>query len=272
MLLAVDIGNSNIVFALYNGIGWESQWRVETVTGRSEAEYEGEFAAHLLEHQQHRGLISAVVVSSVVPQLTDTLSGMLEKFTGRTPLVIGPEHYSGIKLGIKNPGEIGTDLVANAIAAHHRYEKEGVIVVDFGTALTFTIVSSEGEIVGVNILPGIKTSMKALAMDAAQLEEIELSLPASVIGKDTTHAIRAGILWGYVGLVESMISRIDQELNTKNKVIATGGLSIVFAPLKDLFDLVDPNLTLDGLRIIFQHVKSTLKIRTRFYTNRGCHA
>ena len=255
MLLAVDIGNSNIVFALYNGVGWESQWRVETVIGRSSAEYEKEFAAHLLEHQQHRGIISGVVLSSVVPQLTSTLATMLENFTGQSPLLAGPEHYHHIRLGIKNPHEIGTDLVANAIAAHNRYPAEGVIVVDFGTALTFTIVSAQGEILGVNILPGIKTSMKALAMDAAQLEEIELSLPSSVIGKDTTHAIRAGILWGYVGLVESMISRIDQELNVRNRVIATGGLSIVFAPLKDFFDLVDPNLTLDGLRIIFQSVK-----------------
>ena len=255
MLLAVDIGNSNIVFGLYNGVGWESQWRVETVIERSGVEYEKEFSAHLLEHQQHRGLISDVVMSSVVPQVTNTVAGMLEKFTGKSPLLVGPEHYHSIKLSIKNPGEIGTDLVANAIAAHYRYSKEGVIVVDFGTALTFTVVSAAGEILGVNILPGIKTSMKALAMDAAQLEEIELQLPSSVIGKDTTHAIRAGILWGYVGLVESLITRINNELEINHRVVATGGLSIVFAPLKDLFDQVDPNLTLDGLRIIFQSVK-----------------
>lgn len=188
-------------------------------------------------------------MSSVVPGVSPAVKTMLEKLTGLKVVVIGPDIFRKMKMGIDNPDEIGSDLVANAVAAYGRFS-QAAIVVDFGTALTFTTVSDQGEILGVAIAPGLKTAMLALFSNTAQLPVVPLELPESAIGKNTAHALQAGILLGYVGLINELIDRIQSELPSKAKVVATGGLSSVLAPLKSRFDEVDPMLTLDGLRQI----------------------
>ena len=151
----------------------------------------------------------------------------------------------------QNPYEIGTDLLANAVAAKELHGGD-TIVVDFGTALTFTVVDKDGLILGVNIAPGLKTAIKALVGQTAQLPEVPLELPESVLGKNTIHAIQNGVLWGYISMVEGMLDRIQKELGREVKVVATGGLSSILTPLHDRFDKVDRHLTLEGLRIIHQ--------------------
>lgn len=161
-----------------------------------------------------------------------------------------------MKIGINNPHEIGTDLVANAVAAVYRFPNNHCIVVDFGTALTFTTISKNKEILGVAISLGLQTAVRALSQNTAKLPEVPLELPASPIGKNTTHAIQAGVLLGYVGAVPFILQQIENELGEKCKVIATGGLSSILTPLKNYFDQIDMLLTLDGLRIIGENVNS----------------
>ena len=168
--------------------------------------------------------------------------------------MVGPDIYSGLEIAIDHPHEIGADLIANAVAAHARYPQKNCIVVDFGTALTFTTVSASGQILGVAILPGLKTAVKALFTDTAQLPEVPLKLPDSAIGKNTVHAIQAGILLGYEGLVKSMIRRIEAELGGDCVAVATGGLSSIIATLEGEFVEIDRSLTLNGLRLIGEKV------------------
>ena len=160
-----------------------------------------------------------------------------------------PTRLKSLKLKIANPHEIGSDLVANAMAGYTLF-KSDVLIVDFGTALTFTTVNKDAEILGVAIAPGIRTAIKALTQNTAKLPDIDLDLPATAIGKNTVHAIRSGVLYGYVGMVKEMVERIRAEVSPELKVVATGGLSHVLHPLKPVFDRVEPTLTLDGLRHI----------------------
>ena len=244
--LAVDIGNTNIVFGVYNE-AWIKVLRLETngVTQQSILTF---LKSELKKYDWEPSLFTEVTVSSVVPQTTDAVIQALNSLFGQNSFFIKPAHYTKLDLEIINPEEIGTDLVANAVASFNHFQQE-CIVVDFGTALTFTIVSNN-KISGVNILPGIKTSLQALVGNASQLSKIPLELTESVIGTDTTTAIQAGILWGYVGLVEKMLERIELETGTKFKRVATGGLSLVLSPLRKEFDLIDQHLTLEGIRLI----------------------
>lgn len=245
MILAVDIGNTNVVFGIYDSAsGWSPVWRIET---RDEAQ--DRLFKSLKKHVADIP-VSSIVISSVVPFFTHILARQLEQKFKVEPYIIGPDSYGRLPLDILRPEQIGTDLVANATAAWDRFEAD-CMVVDFGTALTFTVIADK-KIHGVNIAPGLKTAMKALAGNAVKISEIPLALPESVIGKDTTTAIQAGILWGYVGLVEKMIDRIEKELGKELKVVATGGLSKVLKPLHEQFDAVEPHLTLEGMRLIHQ--------------------
>ncbi|ELR73665.1 Pantothenate kinase type III [Fulvivirga imtechensis AK7] len=245
MLLAVDIGNTNVVFGIYGGgSGWPTVWRIET---RDEAQ--DKLSRSLNKHIGDKE-ITGIVISSVVPFFTHIIARQLQQKYHIAPYVIGPSSYPAIPVEILSPEQIGTDLVANATAAFDMFNSD-CMVVDFGTALTFTVIADQ-RIHGVNIAPGLKTAMKALAGNAVKLSEIPLALPESVIGKDTTTAIQSGILWGYVGLVEKMIERIEKELNKEFKVVATGGLSKVLKPLHDQFDAVEPLLTLEGMRLIYE--------------------
>jgi type III pantothenate kinase len=246
-LLAVDIGNSDIVFGLYQDGKWHTPWRHPT------AQYTqvNHMLAQTLEQLPLSPRdIGQVVVSSVVPGVTPTLHAVLTAATGSPPLMVDAQLYARLAIAIDNPEEIGADLVANAQAAHARFPNEASIVVDFGTALTFTTVSAQGEILGVAIAPGLNTALKALFSNTAQLPMVPLELPTSVIGKNTAHALQAGILLGYVGLVRELLARTRAEVGETCRVLATGGLAHALKPLHPEFDVIDQMLTLNGLRLL----------------------
>ncbi|MDN5204825.1 type III pantothenate kinase [Fulvivirgaceae bacterium BMA10] len=249
MLLAVDIGNTDITFGLSRQNEWIFSWRIKSEISRSVGAYELELRNYFLENDISLNDIHQVVISSVVPSLTSKLEQVLQNSFTVSPLILGPSIYPDLKVTVRNANEIGTDLVANAVAAFHHFN-DPCIVVDFGTALTFTTIDSDGKLMGVAIAPGIKTAMKSLSSNTAQLPEVPLQLPDSALGKDTIHAMQAGILIGYVGLVKEMLTHIKKEINKPCKVIATGGLSSVLTPLRPEFDEINNMLTLDGLRVI----------------------
>jgi len=254
MLLAVDVGNTDTVFGLYQAGTWDHIWRMRSLVQESEAHYESQLRLHFLEAALWFGDVETVVLCSVVPAMTPIIQKMLRSLFDEEIIVVGPDIYPDLDIAIDHPHEIGADLIANAVAVMSRY-KQNCVVVDFGTALTFTTVSKEGKILGVAILPGLVTAVKALFANTAQLPEVPLKLPASAIGKNTTEAIQAGILLGYEGLVKSLILRIRTELGGDCIAVATGGLSSIIETLKDEFVEIDRKLTLDGLRIIGERVK-----------------
>ena len=249
MIAAIDIGNSDIVIGIYNQEQWQHQWRLPSNPSMQQPDYEIKVRQLLLDAGLNSADFSGVVLSSVVPVLTERIRDTWQHLTGIEVFVLDPTRLKSMKLKIANPHEIGSDLVANAMAGFSLYQSD-VLVVDFGTALTFTTVSSKAEILGVSIAPGIRTAIKALTQHTAKLPEIELELPATAIGKNTVHAIRSGVLYGYVGMVKEMVERIRSEVSQDLKVVATGGLSHVLHPLRPTFDDVIPTLTLDGLRLI----------------------
>jgi len=251
MILAVDIGNTNIV----TGIKKEDWYtgRIETVLGEPASFYQSKIKEWLSPVGSDK--IEQVVVSSVVPSLTPVILETLDLVTKISPILIGQKVYDQLPISIENKNEIGTDLVCNSLAAFNLF-KSDCMVIDFGTALTFTVIL-DAKIVGVNIAPGIKTALKSLTTNAAQLNDIPLELPDAIIGKNTTTALQSGILWGYVGLVERMIERIEAEVGKPLKVAATGGLSHVLEPLKDKFDVVDRNLTLEGILQMSSYMDQT---------------
>lgn len=252
MILAVDIGNSDVVIGFFKNGTPDLVFRTPTQPDLPAPEYEKRLRAWLLEKKLSDGDVQGAIVSSVVPALTPVLVAVLERLFFVTPLLAGPPVYKGLQLKIKNPYEIGSDLVANATAAYHDV-KSAVIIVDFGTALTFTVVSAKGDILGVNIAPGIKTAMKSLFQQTAQLPIIPLEYPSTYIGTDTVQAIQAGILVGYVGLVKEVIAKIkEQASDEKFTVVATGGLSLVLEPLREVFQTTDQHLTLKGLYLMYR--------------------
>ena len=255
MLLAIDAGNTNIVFGVHKDGEWIHEWRFNTLPVKDKVEYEMFLRLNFLEANLKLEDVDGIVISSVVPQLNDILSDFSRPLINKEPLFIGPKIYDKLPVRTKRPYQIGTDLVSNAVAGYSLY-KEDIIIVDFGTALTFTIVGEDGLIQGVNIAPGLRTAIKALVGNTAQLPEVPLELPESVLGADTIHAIQSGVLWGYVSMVEGMLDKIHAELGKKTKVVATGGLSSVLHPLHKRFDEVKRHLTLDGLRLIHEKVNN----------------
>ena len=255
MLLAVDVGNTDTVFGLYEEGSWMHIWRMRSLPQENEAHYESKLRLHFLEAGLWFGDVETVVLCSVVPDMTPIIQRMLRSLFGEEIILVGPDIYPGLEIAIDHPHEIGADLIANAVAVMSRYDKN-CVVVDFGTALTFTTVSKEGKILGVAILPGLMTAVKALFANTAQLPEVPLVLPLSAIGKNTTEAIQAGILLGYEGLVKSLILRIRTELGGDCIAVATGGLSSIIETLKDEFVEIDRKLTLDGLRIIGEKIRA----------------
>lgn len=248
MLLAIDIGNSNIALGIYEE-DWQHHWRLNTVADKTADEYEVLFRSLISKDGQNLNNIEQVIISSVVPPLGLTFRHMVRNMFGTEPLMVSASTKTGIQVKIDNPLEIGSDLLANAVAGFARY-RSNCIIVDFGTALSITIVGRKGELLGGSIAPGLKSAMKALSSNTAQLPFVQLEAPPSAIGKNTIHAIQSGVVLGYLGLVESLVKRIKAELGEPARVIATGGLAEVIAPLTDQFDIVDPWLTLEGLRLI----------------------
>ncbi|GAB3266646.1 type III pantothenate kinase [Larkinella harenae] len=268
MLLAVDAGNSDTVFGLYDQQQWRHVWRTRSLleepmafhitdrqVGDTEAvpaerdRYERLLRLWLMEAAIPLNAIKLVVISSVVPELTPTLRATLSRLFGQEPIVVGPAIYQTLPLQILRPYAIGTDLVSNALAAHLRYRKN-CVVVDFGTALTFTTVSGEGQMLGVAIAPGLKTAVRSLFSTTAQLPEVPLVSPESALGTSTAHAIQAGVVLGYEGLVRSLIQRIRAELKGECLAVATGGMASAIPSLSTDFVEIVPNLTLDGIREI----------------------
>jgi len=249
MLLCIDIGNTNMVIGLWNEGNWLAQWRVRTAHDKMPDEYAVLLKTLLRDRDYELENVTRVVIASVVPHLKTVFQNLFNSYLGVKPLILGPGIHTGISIRIDNPAELGADLVADAVAAYERLHTT-CIIVDFGTATTFSAVSEDGEFLGVSIAPGIEVAAEALARQTAQLPHIRLIPPPKVIGKNTTHSMQSGLIFGYIGLVEGLIRRIRIELGGKAVVIATGGLSKVFAPLTDEITIIDQELTLEGLRII----------------------
>jgi type III pantothenate kinase len=251
MFLAIDAGNSNVVFALFDSKTgkWTNQFRLETKTPRLIAQLSKKVPLYFLEHGIAVNEIEKIGYSSVVPEINGILEQFCVGFFGKLPYQIQAKSYAKLPIRTHRPNEIGSDLMCNVMAAYTRYQ-EPVIVVDFGTALTFTAVDSTGEVLGVNIVPGLQTAIKSLFTNTSKLPEVELKLPESALGKDTIHAIQAGVLYGYTGLVKGMLEAIQAETGLSFRVVATGGLSSILTTLEGTFDTIDRNLTLDGLRLI----------------------
>ncbi len=248
MLLVIDQGNSDVVFGLHNGSDWVAEWRTPA-TNKSMSDYEALMRQWILEANLSVSDINGAVISSVVPENREAVITFVRRLFRIEPLVLGQKIYEKLGLKLNSPHEIGSDLVANAIAASGIYPNDPCIVVDFGTALTITTVSGNA-ILGVAIAPGLQTAVKSLFKHTAQLPEVPLELPDSILGKSTIHAIQSGVLHGYIGLVKHLVSNTKSELGTECKVLATGGLSSILKPLHDEFDIVDTRLTPEGLRLI----------------------
>jgi type III pantothenate kinase len=250
MLLAIDIGNTNIVFGINNKGEWLHNWRIQTDPLKMADEYRVIFSSLLSDGNINIAEITEIIVSSVVPSLVHPFSEMLAKFLPAGKIIlVNPEIYHRLPIKVLNPYQIGSDLVSNAVAA---FEKYGILttIIDFGTALTFTTIGKNAEIRGVAIAPGLNTAVSALAGKTAQLPQIHLTAPPSVLGENTVHAIQSGVIFGFSGLVDSIIERTQNELNEKLNVVATGGLSSVIAPLTKSVKIIEPMLTLDGLYLI----------------------
>lgn len=248
MILVIDIGNTDIVLGFFQDKACVHSFRHPTV------EYAELYKHFATDRLQSIGIeidkVSIAVLSSVVPGVTPSAIKQLSGIFGKKLLVLGPKLFRSLPVRVHNPDEIGSDLVANSIAAFDILQSAG-IVVDFGTALTVTTMNDQGEIEGVAIAPGLKTAVRSLFMNTAQLPEVPLEWPESAIGKGTAHALQAGILRGYVGLVRELIRSVREEKgNPTLPAIATGGLSEVIPPLKEDFYLIDKSLTLKGLRLI----------------------
>ncbi len=250
MLLAIDIGNTEITLGAFEGEELRANWRLATRLHRVSDEY----AALLMNLFQHQNIklkdIKEVAVCCVVPPLLATFMDMCGRYFNVTPLVVGAGAKTGVRIRMDNPREVGADRIVNAAAAHHLYGGP-VIITDFGTATTFDVVSREGDYLGGAIAPGIGSAAEALFMRAAMLPRVELVHPRRVIGSNTTSAMQSGIIYGYIGLVEGIVSRIQGELGEKTAVIATGGYAKLIASETSVIDTVNPNITLIGLKLIY---------------------
>lgn len=251
MLLAIDIGNTNIVFALAGN----AQWRIRTDVHRTADEY----AVWLFALMREKGLqpknISAAIVSSVVPDVNFAIKSFVRQYLKQEPMMItGGEIDLGMPVNIDNPRELGADRLINAFAAWEAH-KQALIVIDFGTATTFDVVSGKGEYLGGVIAPGINLSLEALRAAAAKLHGVAIAHPSKVIGTSTTGAMQSGIYFGYAGLIEGIVTRIKEERGESMKVIATGGLAPLYAEATKVIDLVDPDLTICGLELIHARKK-----------------
>ncbi|WP_420579771.1 type III pantothenate kinase [Reichenbachiella sp.] len=253
MTIAIDIGNTDVVVGFY-AQEWKHIFRVPSNLEMEAAEYEKRLRVFLLEENVPVPTIKRVILSSVVPDLTPIVLEVFNNFYEGNIQIVDGELLERLSLGNIDPYELGSDLAANAVGAFERF-KEGVIVVDFGTALTFTSVNQSGEILGVAIAPGVRTAMKSLSSNTARLPEIPLEIPSKVLGNNTVEAMQSGIMQGYVGMVRHMVNQMKIEMRGNPKVIATGGLSFIFKPLHDLFAEMDVNLTLDGLRVMLDRLK-----------------
>ena len=251
MLLVVDVGNTHTVLGMYEGEKLLHHWRVWTDQQKTSDEY-GILIRNLYDasHLSSRE-VTAIIISSVVPPLTPTIVELCVQYFGITPLVVGPGVKTGISIKMDNPKEVGADRIVNAVAAFAKC-KRACIVLDFGTATTFDYISPGGDYMGGIIAPGASISAEALFRQASKLPRVEIIKPQTVIGKNTVAAMQSGIFFGYLSLVEGIIDRIRKEVRTDPIVVATGGLAAAIAGESSKIQVIDENLTLEGLRIIYE--------------------
>ena len=255
MLLAIDTGNTNSLFALHDGNDWVVEWRIETNDGRTADEY----AVWLYHLMMMRGLefsdITDCIISTVVPQAVFHLRNLARRHLNVEAIIVGEDNVDlGAKVKLPNPKEVGADRLVNAVGAHSKYDG-ALILVDSGTATTFDIISENGDFEGGIIAPGINLSMRALHDAAAKLPRIAIKKPERVIGQNTVEAMQSGIFWGYIGLIDGLIRRIKQEDKRDFTIIGTGGVASLFEGASDEIEHFDAKLTIDGLYKIWQRNK-----------------
>ncbi len=251
MIFTMDIGNTNIKTALFEGDEMRAYWRISTNKMYTSDEY-GMLLSNLFAHEGFSVRdCSGIVVSSVVPTINFTIEHMCQNYFGKTPMFIVPGIRTGINIRYENPRELGSDRIANAVSALEYYGAP-VITIDFGTATTFGVVDEGGVFLGGAICPGIKLASEALGSGTAKLPRFELGKPEHVIGRTTLANLQSGMFYGYVGLVQNLIHKIRQELGKPAKVVATGGMAQMIADESKAIDYVDGSLTLKGLRLIYE--------------------
>lgn len=255
MLLAIDVGNTNIVLGVYEGEKLLKSFRVATDTSASRDEYGMKFLQLLEYNRFHAEDIDGVIISSVVPPVMYSLERAVSKYLGKDPIVVTNELDLGLNILYENPREVGADRLVNAVAARAKYEGD-CIVVDFGTATTFCAITRKGDYLGGAICPGVKISVEALFSRTSKLPRIELTPIKNVIGKTTVESMQSGVIHGYVGQVDYIVKLMKEEMNAPGaKVIATGGLSRMISEESSAIDVIEPTLTLDGLRIIYDKIR-----------------
>lgn len=251
MLLCIDIGNTNITFGLYEGATLGPRWRIRTIHDKMPDEY----GILMLQLFRHRGYapedVTGVSLASVVPPLTSIFDAVCREYLGKEPLIVDAGVRTGVRIRYDNPREVGADRVVDAAAVRALYGTPACVV-DFGTATTFDAISAEGDYLGGAIAPGIAIAAEALFTRTAKLPRVDIARPPSVIGRNTVQSIQSGLLFGYVGLVEGMVARFRAELGPDMRVVATGGLAALIARETPVIEIVDPWLTLHGLRIIYE--------------------
>ncbi|ABO65450.1 MULTISPECIES: type III pantothenate kinase [Geobacillus] len=251
MIFVLDVGNTNTVLGVYDGDELKYHWRIETSRAKTEDEYGMTIKALL----NHVGLqfsdIRGMIISSVVPPIMFALERMCLKYFHIKPLIVGPGIKTGLDIKYENPREVGADRIVNAVAGIHLYGSP-LIIVDFGTATTYCYINEHKQYMGGAIAPGIMISTEALFARAAKLPRIEIARPDDIVGKNTVSAMQAGILYGYVGQVEGIVSRMKAKSKVPPKVIATGGLAPLIASESSVIDVVDPFLTLTGLKLLYE--------------------
>lgn len=248
MLLTIDVGNTNTVLGMFNGDDLRQSWRIKTDARTTADEMALTFRGLLAEADE----VSGIALCSTVPAVLREMRGMLDRYYGDVPTVIvEPGTKTGVPVLTDNPKEVGADRIVNTIAAHHLYGGP-CIVVDFGTSTNLDVVSAKGEFLGGALAPGIEISLDALASRAAQLRKVELVAPRSVVGKNTVEALQSGALYGFAGQVDGLVDRIVEEIGDVTAVIATGGLAPIVVPESQTITHHDPDLTLIGLRLVFE--------------------
>jgi len=250
MLLVIDVGNTNTVIGVFNGDTLVRDWRIRTERNATEDEFSvlavSLFAAGDIEFKD----ISSTIISCVVPPVVGIYDSFCKKYLNHQPTWVDAKTAAGMPILYSNPLEVGADRIVNAVAAYDKY-KTSLIVIDFGTATTFDSISEKGEYIGGAISPGVMISSEALFKNASKLPRVDIfEPPESVIGRDTISSIKSGLIYGYAGLVDGIVRRMEEEMGTSPKVIATGGLAPLIHHVSETIEAVEPSLTLEGLRII----------------------
>jgi type III pantothenate kinase len=250
MLLAVDVGNTNVTLALFDGERLAADWRVTTHRERTADEVAVELRQLFSLRGYELGVVDGVVISSVVPNLNPSLIEASRRYLKCEPVMVGPGVKTSVRIRYENPKDVGADRIANALAAFTKYGGP-VIVIDFGTAVTYDAINEQGDYLGGAISPGVEISLDALVSQTAMLRRVEPVAPDAVIGRNTVTSIQSGLVWGFVGQVEGMVARMVAELGGSARVVATGGQAALVAGLTHAIEVTDPLLTLEGLRLIY---------------------